>query len=234
MGAVFLREIRAYFKAPLGYVFVGATCLFTGLYFYAFNLYGGATTLSKLFSVLFSVVLFLIPILTMRLLTEERRQKTDQLLLTAPVSSAGIVLGKYLSALCVYAIATGSTLLDAVILSRFTTVGWALVFGNYAGLLFLGAALIAICLFLSALTESQLIAAVSGFSVSIMVILLEALQPLVSNEFVKTLFGWLNFSARYTPFTYGVFAVENMVFFLSVVALFVYLTVARLERRRWS
>ena len=97
-----------------------------------------------------------------------------------------------------------------------------------------GAALIAICMFLSSLTESQLIAAVSGFCVSLMVILTDALAPLVDSPAVQTVLGWINFSTRYTPFTYGVFALENAVFFLSIAALFVYLTVARLERRRWS
>ena len=234
MKAIYLRELRAYFKGPLGFVFIGASCLFSGLYFYAYNLYAGSTSFSSLFSTMFSVVLFLIPVLTMRLLSEERRQRTDQLLMTAPVSSLEISLGKYLSALCVYVLATASTLLDALVFSAIAQVNWVLVAGNYTGLLLLGAALIAICMFLSSLTESQLIAAVSGFCVSLMVILTDALAPLVDSPAVQTVLGWINFSTRYTPFTYGVFALENAVFFLSIAALFVYLTVARLERRRWS
>ena len=234
MKAIFLRELRAYFKGPLGFVFIGASCLFSGLYFYAYNLYAGSTSFSSLFSTMFSVVLFLIPVLTLRLLSEERRQRTDQLLMTAPVSSLEISLGKYLSALCVYVLATASTLLDALVFSAIARVNWELVAGNYTGLLLLGAALIAICMFLSSLTESQLIAAVSGFCVSLMVILTDALAPLVDSPAVQTVLGWINFSTRYTPFTYGVFALENAVFFLSIAALFVYLTVARLERRRWS
>ena len=234
MKAIFLRELRAYFKGPLGFVFIGASCLFSGLYFYAYNLYAGSTSFSSLFSTMFSVVLFLIPVLTMRLLSEERRQRTDQLLMTAPVSSLEISLGKYLSALCVYVLATASTLLDALVFSAIARVNWELVAGNYTGLLLLGSALIAICMVLSSLPESQLIAAVSGFCVSLMVILTDALAPLVDSPAVQTVLGWINFSTRYTPFTYGVFALENAVFFLSIAALFVYLTVARLERRRWS
>lgn len=234
MKAVFLRELRTYFKGSLGYVFIGATALFTGLYFYAYNLYGGATNFISLFSTLFSVELFLIPILTMRLFSEERRQRTDQLLMTAPVSSFEIALGKYLSALCVYAMAIGFTLVDALVFSLLARFSWALVLGNYAGLLLLGGALIAICMFLSTLTESQLIAAVGGFSVSILLILLEALTPMISNTHVQSVMSWLNFSTRYAPFTYGVFAVENVTFFISIAALFIYLTVARLERRRLS
>lgn len=234
MKAVFLRELRTYFKGALGYVFIGATALFTGLYFYAYNLYGGATSFISLFSTLFSVELFLIPILTMRLFSEERRQRTDQLLITAPVSSFEIAMGKYLAALCVYAMAIGFTLVDALVFSLLARFSWALTLGNYAGLLLLGGALIAICMFLSALTESQLIAAVGGFSVSILLILLEALTPMISNTHVQSVMSWLNFSTRYAPFTYGVFAVENVTFFISIAALFIYLTVTRLERRRLS
>lgn len=234
MKAIFLRELRTYFKGPLGYVFIGATALFTGLYFYAYNLYAGATNFASLFATLFSVELFLIPILTMRSLSEERRQRTDQLLMTAPVSSFEIAMGKYLSALCVYALAIGFTLVDALVFSLLTRVNWALVWGNYAGLFLLGAALIAICMFISALTESQLIAAVGGFSVSILLILLEALTPMISNTQIQSVMSWLNFSTRYVPFTYGIFALENLVFFLSIAAIFIYLTVARLERRRLS
>lgn len=234
MKAIFMREIRAYFKGALGYVFIGATCLFAGVYFYAFNLYSGATDFSRLFSTMFSVELFLIPILTMRLLSEEKRQRTDQLLMTAPVSSMDIVAGKYLSALCVYALAAASTLLDALVFSFLAPVNWPLVWGNYAGLLFLGAALIAICLFISSLTENQLIAAVGGFLVSILVILVEALEPMVGNKAFQAALGCINFSTRYSPFTYGIFAAENVVFFLSSAGLFVYLTAARLEIGRWS
>lgn len=234
MKAIFLRELRTYFKGPLGYVFIGVTALFTGLYFYAYNLYAGATNFTSLFSTLFAVELFLIPILTMRLLSEERRQRTDLLLFTAPVSNPGIVMGKYLSAVSVYMIATGSALLDILVFSMLAQVNWALVLGNYAGLLLLGAALIAICLFVSSLTESQLIAAVGGFSVSILLILLEALTPMISNASLQNVMSWLNFSARYAPFTYGVFALKNVVFFSSIAVLFVYLTVMRLEYRRLS
>lgn len=234
MKAIFLREIRTYFKGTLGYVFLGVTALFTGLYFYAYNLYGGATNFTSLFSTLFSVELFLIPILTMRLFSEERRQRTDQLLLTAPVSSSEIVMGKYLSVLCVYAMAIGFTLVDALVFSLLAHINWTLIWGNYAGLLLLGVALISICMFISVLTESQLIAAVGGFAISILVILLEALTPMVSNVRLQSIMGWLNFSSRYVPFTYGVFSMENVVFFISIAAMFVYLTMVRLERRRLS
>lgn len=232
MIAIFKRELKAYFASPIGFVFLAAGFLFSGLYFYAYNLYAGATNLSALYSVMFSVILFLIPVLTMRLLSEEKRQKTDQLLLTSPVSCSGIVLGKFSAAAFVYFLCIASTLLDAVVLSFFTRVNVQLIIGNFLGLLFVGCALIGICLYLSSLTENQLIAAVSGFCVSILVILIDALEPLVGNELLRKAFSAVNFSTRYRPFTSGLLELRNVVFFVSVAALFLYFTIARLERRR--
>ena len=234
MRAVFRREMHAYFTSPIGFAFIGAGFLFSGLYFYAYNLYGGSTNLSSLFSVLFSVVLFMIPVLTMRLFSEERRQRTDVLLMSAPVSGAGVALGKYLAAMCVYGLSIASTLVDAVVLSRFVRVGWRLVFGNWLGLMLLGAALIAVCMFLSSLTENQLAAAVGGFCVGLIVILIDALEPMVNADALQTLFAALNFATRYQPFTYGLVSLENLVFFLSVAALFVVFSAIRFERRRWQ
>ena len=94
MTAVFKREVRAYFQSPLGYVFIAVMYFFTAYYFFTYNLYNNTTDMSALFNQLFSVVLFLVPILTMRLMSEDKRARTDQLLLTAPVSRIGIVLGK--------------------------------------------------------------------------------------------------------------------------------------------
>ena len=234
MNAIFKRELRAYFSAPLGYVIIAVTYFFTNYYFFTYNLYGNTTDFSTLFSMLFSVVLFLVPVLTMRLMSEEKRSKTEQLLLTAPVSRAGIVLGKYFAAVTVYLLAISATLLDAVIASFVARVDWPSVIGNFIGLALLGLALIAVCLFLSSLTESQVIAAVMGFAVSLFLVLIDAISYVVSGQFWQTLFSYLSFNTRYEPFTLGVFDLPSAVFFLSVAALFLVCSIVTLERRRWS
>lgn len=234
MRAVFKREVNAYFQSPLGYVFLAVMYFFAAYYFFTFNLYRNTTDLSSLFEQMFTVVLFLVPILTMRLMSEDKRAKTDQLLLTAPVSRLGIVLGKYLAALCVYLIAISSTLLMAIVLWRYGTPDWPVVIGNLVGLVLLGASLIAICMFLSSLTESQVIAAVSGFAVSLLLILLDALVTVVSNETFQTLFRYMSFNERYAGFTIGVIDFSNVAFFVSIAAFFVLLTTAMLEKRRWN
>lgn len=234
MRAILKREFRAYFLTPLGYVLIAAMAFFTNYYFFTYNLYGATTDFSTLFSMLFPVVLFLVPVLTMRLLSEDKRLKTDQLLLTAPVSRISIVLGKYFAALFVYLIAISFSMIDALIASIYAAVEWPVVIGHFAGLFLLGAALISVCMFLSGLTESQVIAAVLGFVVSLFLMLIDALSYVVSNAFLQEIFHYMSFNDRYVPFTYGILDFSNALFFLSFAALFLFLSTAVLEKRRWS
>lgn len=234
MNAVLKREFCAYFQSPLGYVFIAVMYFFTAYYFFTYNLYNNTTDMSMLFDQLFSVVLFLVPILTMRLMSEDKRAKTDQLLLTAPVSRIGIVMGKYLSALSVYLIAISSSLLMAIVLSFYAAPDWPVIIGNLIGLVLLGASLIAVCMFLSSLTESQVIAAVSGFAVSLFLVLVDALVYVVSGRLFRIIFSYMSFNGRYNGFTIGIIDFSNVLFFLSIAATFILLTTAVLEKRRWS
>ncbi len=233
MRAIFKREFRAYFLSPLGYVLIAAMAFFTNYYFFTYNLYRGTADFSTLFSMLFPVVLILVPVLTMRLLSEDKRQKTDQLLMTAPVARAGIVLGKYLAALTVYSVSISFTLIDAGIAEMYASVEWPVVTGHFVGLFLLGAALIAVGLFLSGLTESQVIAAVLGFVASLFLMLVDALAYVVESPVLQTAFRNLSFNNRYDPFTYGIIDLSNALFFVSFALLFLFLTAASLEQRRW-
>ena len=234
MAAIFRREFKAYFHTPLGYVIIAAAYFFTGYYFFTYNIYGGTTDFTQLYSLLFSVVLFLIPVLTMRLMSEEMKSKTDQLLLTAPISRLSIVMGKYFSAICVFLIAIAGTLVTAVIASFYGKVDWPCVIGNFIGLFLLGIAQIAICLLLSSITESQVIAAVLGFAVSLFLLLVDAISYVVSSDFLKEIFKYISFNERYSPFTLGVIELKNVIFFISIAALFCAFSTATLERKRWN
>ena len=233
MLAILKREFRAYFQAPLGYVFVSAVFFFSGYYFFTYNLYVNTTNMSRLFDLLFPVVLFMVPVLTMRLISEEKRSRTDQLLLTAPVSRLSIVLGKYFSAVAVFLVAISATVMQAIVMSFFAVPDWPVVLGNFIGLLLLGMALIAICMFLSALTESQVIAAVTGFVVSLFLILVDALASVVNNSLLQAFLRNLSFDNRYTPFTLGLVDIPSVIFFFSISILFVFLTVALLDKENW-
>ncbi len=234
MGAIFKRELDAYFQSPLGYVFVAVYYLFAGFFFFNYNLYGNTTDLRTLFDLLFTVTIFLIPILTMRLMSEEHKAKTDQLLLMAPVTAAEIVLGKFFAAVLVYLTAMSITLVMAGMLSLYAAPEWPVVLGHFVGLFLLGAALIAVGLLISSLTENQIIAAVGGFCVGLLLMLLDALAGALSNALLVKLVKGLSFYNRYQNFTLGVLDLSDLVFFVSLSALFLYFTVAVFESRRLS
>jgi len=231
--AVFKRELRAYFLSPLGYAIITIMYFFTAYYFFTYNIYGNTTDTSGMFTMLFSIAMFVVPALTMRLLSEERRAKTEVTLLTAPVSRPGIVLSKYIAALLVYLLAISGTLLMALVIQYYAQPDWPVIIGNFIGLSLLGASLIAVCMFVSAFTESQVIAAMAGFGVSLLLILLDALRYIVQNRALRALLTQFSFNGRYRGFTMGIISVTDLCFFVSVAALFVSLTALAFERRRW-
>lgn len=178
MTAIFLREFKGYFNSMLGWVLTGVMLLFGGLYFTAVNLQGGYTDLSYTLYSFIIVLLIFVPLLCMRSFAEEKRSRTDQLLLTSPVSIPGIVMGKYLSLLAMFAVPLGVYVLYPLLMKALGAANFA---ASYSGLLayfFLGAALIAVCMYLSTLTENQIVAALSGFGVLLVCYLMPAIQTL--------------------------------------------------------
>ena len=178
MTAIFLREFKGYFNSMLGWVLTGVMLLFGGLYFTAINLQGGYTDLSYTLYSFIIVLLIFVPLLCMRSFAEEKRSRTDQLLLTSPVSIPGIVMGKYLSLLAMFAVPLGVYVLYPLLMKALGAANFA---ASYSGLLayfFLGAALIAVCMYLSTLTENQIVAALSGFGVLLVCYLMPAIQTL--------------------------------------------------------
>lgn len=234
MTAILKREINAYFDSPLGYVFVAVYYLFAGYFFLLYNLYGNSTDMRALFEMMFTVTLFLIPVLTMRLMSEDRKARTDQLLLMAPVSGTAIVAGKFLAALFVYLVAMAITLVQAAVLASFAVVEWSVILGHFIGLFLLGAALTAIGIFISALTENQVIAAIGGFCIGFFLMLLDSVAGMITNTRLAGFVTDLSFQTHYKNFTYGMFDVADVVFYVSVAALFLFLTVCAFEKRRFE
>lgn len=234
MGAIYRREMNAFFTSGLAYVFLAVYFLFSGYFFYQGTLSQATTDTSAMFGALFLVVLFLIPILTMRLLSEEKKQRTDQGLLTAPVGIWSIVLGKYFAALTLYVIAVSIVFVYAVILSYFGTVVWATLLANYFAMLLLGAAFIAVGVFISSLTENQMASAVASFLALMLLYMIDAIGSGISIEFIKNIFTSLSFYSRYLEFTMGIFNLSSVVFYLSAAFLFNFFTVRVIEKRRWS
>ena len=233
MFAVLKRDLSAYFSSPIGYIYLAVFYVFSGYFFFGV-LYSNTTSLSNVFNGMFTIIMLLIPILTMRLMSEDLKNKTDQALLTAPISLVSLVLGKFLAALIVYCLGVAITLVYGVVIAAFAPPDWTVVFGNVLGMLLLGAALIAIGMFISALTENQVIAAVGGFAVGFSLILVNSLSALISIEWLKKFVSGLSFMERYDEFTNGILDISNIFFFVSVCAVFVFFTVRVIEKRRWS
>ena len=162
MGAIYKRELSGYFNSAIGYVVLAVYYFFSGLFFYLYCFYRDSASLGYVFANMFYIVMFIIPVLTMKTFSEERRQKTDQALLTSPVSLTEIVLGKFLGAFTIYGLCCAIFLVYGVVISFFAQPQWSVVLCTLLGMLLLGMAIIAMNIFISSLTESMVVAAVVG------------------------------------------------------------------------
>lgn len=234
MFAIFKRELKAYFTSPLGYVFLAIFYAFSGLFFYIFSLSVGSTDISSVFLMMFIVLMVFVPLLTMRLLSEDKKQKTDQLILTAPVSLLSIVMGKFLAAYAIFAISVAVMPVYGFVMSTFATVSWLPIWGNTVGLLLLGGIFVSIGLFISSLTENQMIAAIGGFFINLMILLMNTLKSALPNGFLQDVLSSISVYSRYSEITSGIFSLSSLIFFVSVIFIFLFLTVRVLEKRRWA
>ena len=234
MGAIYRREMGAFFTSGAAYVFLTVFTLLSGVFFFFGVIGSGTTETSNMFSSMFMVVLFLIPILTMRLLSEEKKNRTDQGLLTAPIGLWSIVMGKYLAALTLFILAESIVFIYSIILAYLGNVVWSTLLGNYFAMLFLGSAFIAVGLFISSLTENQMASAVVSMVALFVLYLFDSLAASVSIEAVKKVMLMFSFYSRYLEFTQGVFNLTSVVFFVSVAFVFNFLTVRVLDKRRWG
>lgn len=234
MGAIFRREVLSYFTSPIGYIFLAAFYASSAVIFSVNSLENGSTKLDSVFAQLMIILIVLIPILTMRTISEEKKNKTDQCLLTSPVSLFGIVAGKFLAAFLIYVLGVAITLVYAVVVSAFAAPDWTVILGNIVGLVLLGAAFIAVGIFCSSFTENQIVSAVVSFIALIVLYLFTTIGNLIPVEFISNIFSKLSFWERYYGFTYGLFDLSNVLFFISEAIVFLFLSVRVLERRRWA
>ncbi|MGN1031529.1 MAG: ABC transporter permease [Butyricicoccaceae bacterium] len=232
MTAIWKRDVRSFLCSPLGCVYLAAFIGIMNLYFFATCILSQSSDLSAAFSNMLVVLMFLMPLMTMRLFSEEYRQGTDRLLLTSPVGVWEIVLAKFLSAMTVILAALALTLPWLIIVILFGTPAWSSILGTYVALLCASAVFAAIGSFLSSLTESQLIAAVLSFAAFLGIYVLDMLQYSLSNELLTSIFSWLSIYSRYSTFTSGLFSLGDLVYFLTLTALFLFFTVRVVERRR--
>ena len=234
MVAILKRELSSYFNSAVAYVVMAVYFLFSGLFFSMICIENDTSSLSYVFGNMFIIILFIIPIITMKSFSEEKRQRTDQALLTSPTSLFEIVMGKFLGALILFAICSLIFVVYALVISFFTSPDWAVVLCTVLGLLLLGSALIAIDIFISVLTESMIISAVAGMGVGLLIYMLSNLSSNITVDWIATIVKKIDFLTYYTNFTYGMLNLTDIIFFLSVTGLFLFFTARVLEKRRCS
>jgi ABC-2 type transport system permease protein len=182
MLAIYKKELRSYFNSMIGFIFVAFFLVIIGIYFFIYNLLNAYSNFEYVLQSVSFLFIILVPILTMKVLAEEKRQKTDQLLLTAPISIEKIVVGKYLAVYTLFLTCMVIISLYPIILMQFGTIDLAMAYGSILGFSLLGAAYIAIGVFISALTESQLIASVVSFIVMLLTYLMSGLASVLPTD----------------------------------------------------
>lgn len=241
MKAIYKREFRSYFCSFTGWLFVAVNLFMMGLYFIVYNMLIGYPTIAYVLQSIVFTFIVTIPILTMRVLSEERKNKTDQLILTAPVSVGKIVLGKYLALLTVLLIPT----VFMGILPLFLRLGGEFQMGvSYASLLgfFLyGGLALAVGLFLSALTESVVIAAVLAFGVLFLGYIMPGISNLLTSAgtsvvttVIARILSCFDMVGRFDTLSSGYFEVEAVVYYVTAIALALFCTAQVMQKRRYS
>ncbi|MGN0505647.1 MAG: ABC transporter permease subunit [Lachnospiraceae bacterium] len=287
MLAIYKKELRAYFNGIIGWLFIAFFLAFIGLYFFLYNLYYGYTYFGYALSAITLVFILLVPMVTMRIVAEENKQKTDQLLLTSPVSVEKIIVGKYLATITLFAIVMLVSCLYPLLMTLFGNVNLTMAYAAIFGFFLLGAAYLAIGMFISALTESQAFAAVLTFIVVLVTCIMDGIaslfstsartawlvfafllllvaliiwlamkntvvtalftlltqgalfavyrfEPTILDGAIVKVFGWFSVVARFDDFVSGIFDVSSIVYYISIIVLFNFLTVQVIKKRRWS
>lgn len=233
MAAIFWKEVKSYFYSPIAYILIGLFILLTSIFFYFGNLlntYGDFTV--QLANMGFFLI-FIIPVLTMRILSEDRKNGTEVLLLTSPASLTSIVVGKFLAMFFVFKVLTCITFIYPIILLAFGGQLTTQLIGGYVGFILLGAAFISVGVFASSLTENQVVAVVVSFISLLIMWLADSIASSVGGITGKIL-SWFSLLSRYDEFNKGILGVEPIVYYLSFTAVFLFLTIRMIEKRRWS
>ena len=287
MGAIYKKELKSYFTSMIGCVFLAIMLVIIGLYFFIVNMLNMYAEMSTTLGAITFVIVLIMPIITMRTLAEENRQKTDQLLFTSPVSVTKIILGKYFALLTVYAIGILIVCTYPLIMNMYGDAQLAQSYSSILGFFLMGAAYLAIGLFISSLTESQVIAAVISFIVMVFTYLMTSLASLLPTDHISVLvcmiiaviiialiayammhnyivsigivivgaaalvivyfvhpsfydglivniLSWFSVVDRFNSFSLAMMDVSSLLYYISVVFIFIFFTVTRIKKKRWS
>lgn len=287
MLAIYKKELRSYFTSMIGYVFIALFLAIIGIFFYINNLAAGYANFEYTIANVSFIFVLLVPLLTMRLMAEENRQKTDQLLLTSPVTAFDIVMGKFLAVFTILFVVIAVISTYPLIMSIYGHVPFASSYASVIGFLLLGGAYLAMGLFLSSLTESQVVAAVITFIVFFLTLFMDSIagnistthkaafvfftilililclvlwimmknltvsigvgvvaeavlaiiyfyKPTLFDGSIIKVFGWLSATARFDNFYMGILDLTDIIYYLSIIFVFLFLTTQVIKKKRWS
>jgi len=241
--ALVRRELIAYFSSPLAYMVLTAFLLLQGYVFYLIVSFLNdprtqATTPLQLFfggTIFFWLfLLFVVPVITMRLIAEERRSGTIEPLLTSPITEGQVIAGKFLAALAFYVVLWAPTVIYVIVLKSHSAIDLGPVASGYLGIFLLGVLFLGVGTFASTLTNNQLIAAILAFAAIVLLFSVGLIeQLLVSSSFLKTALGYMNLWTQMDDFARGIVDTRHVVYQLSVGIMFLYLAAKSLEVKKW-
>lgn len=235
MSAIYKREMKAYFTTFIGYAFIATFLVLSGVIFSLTTLSqsigGDITTYYTMIIFAFAI---LIPLLTMKLFSDEKRLKTEALLMSSPVSLFGVVMAKYLAALTMFASTFALSCVNLIPAYMYGNQNTAVIIGNIFSVLLIGCAFIAIGVFMSSLTENQLVAAITTIAAIVLFLVIGMFSTGIGFAPLRIVLDFFSIFNRFTMFTYGIIDWSALVYYASVSFVFLFLTVRVYERRRWA
>ena len=230
--AIARRELGSHYASPLAYVVTSAFLVICGVFFYLNLAYGQQATISPIVQTVLTILLLISPVFSMRLLSEEQRSGTLELLLTAPVRDYEVVVGKYLAGFTLVGVMLLLTLLYPALLFAFGSPDVGAVVGGYLAMLLFAGASVAIGLFASSLTQNQIVAAVLAFAILLVLWVMDGVGQMIGGP-AGPILGYLGLYPHFGDLTRGVIDTKDVVYYLSLIAVPLFLTTRALEARRW-
>jgi len=232
MSAIFWKEVKSYFYSPMAYILIGLFTLLTSIFFLPNLMYAQGSFTGNLSTMGF-ILLVIVPVLTMKILAEDRKNGTEVLLITSPASITSMVIGKYLAVCFVFLVMTIISFIYPVVLFAFGGTFTVDLIGGYVGFILLGMTFIAIGVFASSLSENQVVSVIVSYVALLIMYLAGSLSTIVGGIAAKIL-NWISLMSRYDGFSRGIFGLSPVVYYLSFIAVFLFLTTRVIEKRRWS
>ncbi len=237
MLAIFKKEMRSYFTTSIGYIFLASALVVAAVLFSITTVFSQTADMSVYFASLIFVLMIFLPILTMKSFSDEKRTKTEQLLLTSPVSTTQMVLAKFFSSFTMLVIFLGLSLIFVLPILAYipeeSSFNMALVFGNLIALLLVGMCFIAIGVFVSSLTENQFAAIVVTVVILLSMFVINLFNSVIGVYAIRVILDWFSIYSRYQAFTYGLFDIGALIYYISITGVFIFLTVRVFESRKY-